>query len=278
MECDLGNITLHFEARGEGRPVLMIHGWSLNCSAMMADMEPIFESRPGWKRIYPNLPGHGHSPGPKWMENQDEILDVLLAFCDRVIGDERFLVAGVSAGAYLARGIIQRRGEQIDGLLLSVPLIIPLDDERTSPDHVSLFVDPDALADLRPGEEWFAEMAVVQSRELLEMARSEPAYEGGLGDLEFQERIRLSPKNYAYSFDVDRLETPFRAPTLIIAGRQDSVVGYQDAWQILENYPRGTFAVLDMAGHLLGFEQQELFRTLAAEWLDRVEIYREKHE
>ena len=31
----------------------------------------------------------------------------------------------------------------------------------------------------------------------------------------------------------------------MLLGRQDSSVGYKDAWSILDNYPRGTFAVLD---------------------------------
>ena len=54
-------------------------------------------------------------------------------------------------------------------------------------------------------------------------------------------------------------------------GRQDSAVGYVDAWHVLENYPRATYAVLDRAGHGLGEEQKGLFRALAGEWLDRVE-------
>jgi pimeloyl-ACP methyl ester carboxylesterase len=57
----------------------------------------------------------------------------------------------------------------------------------------------------------------------------------------------------------------------VVTGRQDGVVGYRDAWAILENYPRGTFAVLDRSGHFPSVEQEELFHALAGEWLDRVE-------
>jgi hypothetical protein len=49
------------------------------------------------------------------------------------------------------------------------------------------------------------------------------------------------------------------------------VVGYRDAWGILEHYPRATFAVLDRTGHLLAVEHEALFRALAGDWLDRVE-------
>jgi hypothetical protein len=57
----------------------------------------------------------------------------------------------------------------------------------------------------------------------------------------------------------------------MLTGGQDSDVGYRDQWKILENYPRGTFAVLDRAGHGLAIEQSALFTSLVEEWVARVE-------
>jgi pimeloyl-ACP methyl ester carboxylesterase len=91
-----------------------------------------------------------------------------------------------------------------------------------------------------------------------------------VADHEFLARLR---ENYAFSFDVDALPEPFAAPTLMLMGRQDAVCGYQDAWQILESYPRGTCVVLDRAGHCLDVEQRGSFSALVNEWLDRVEEY-----
>lgn len=62
----------------------------------------------------------------------------------------------------------------------------------------------------------------------------------------------------------------FHRPTLIVAGRQDSSVGYADAWRLVDRYPRATFAVLDRAGHALPHEQGPLLGALVEEWLDRV--------
>jgi pimeloyl-ACP methyl ester carboxylesterase len=45
---------------------------------------------------------------------------------------------------------------------------------------------------------------------------------------------------------------------------------YKDAWSILENFPRATFAVLDRAGHSLQIEQEEIFNSLINEWISRV--------
>lgn len=84
----------------------------------------------------------------------------------------------------------------------------------------------------------------------------------------FLEKLR---QRADYSFDVDKLPQPFAGPVVILLGRQDSSVGYQDAWHILENYPRASFAVLDRAGHNLQIEQPQLFNALVGEWLDRVQ-------
>jgi len=84
-----------------------------------------------------------------------------------------------------------------------------------------------------------------------------------IGDQAFQAKIREHPENYEFSFDVDTLPKLCPAPTLIVTGRQDPDVGYRDAWEILDNYPRGTFVVLDRSGHLLGVEQEDLFQRVS---------------
>jgi len=70
---------------------------------------------------------------------------------------------------------------------------------------------------------------------------------------------------------VDFSNDKFTKPTLFLLGRQDSAVGYRDAWKIIENYPRATFAILDTAGHILQIEQEEMFNSLTNDWLNRVE-------
>jgi len=119
-------------------------------------------------------------------------------------------------------------------------------------------------------EELFVNVAVVQSQKLLENMRNIflPARE--LADHDFLTKLS---DNFSFSFDVDSLEKPFPGPMLIIMGRQDSICGYRDAWEILENFPRGSFAVLDRAGHALAIDQEDLSHLLVDEWLNRVEEY-----
>ena len=115
--------------------------------------------------------------------------------------------------------------------------------------------------------------SVVQSQKVADFVHTNNTAAGEAGDQAFQAKIREHDENYAFSFDVDARPKPCPAPTLIVTGRQDSITGFRDAWEILENYPRATFAVLDRAGHGLYIEQEELVHALFNEWLDRVEEY-----
>jgi pimeloyl-ACP methyl ester carboxylesterase len=269
MECQLKNINVHYKIYGEGHPLISLHGFSPNHRSMSGCLEPILEHRSGWQRIYPDLPGMGKTPGKEWITNSDQMLSIILEFMDQVIPNQRFVLAGDSYGSYLARGIIYRRPAVVDGLLLICPMIVPNHAKRSVPPHVTLVKDPALLSGLESGErEEFESFAVVQSQRIWERTRDEVLTGIKVADEGFL--TRLQAHGYPFSFDVDAAP-PFEKPTLILVGRQDAMVGYRDAWEILENYPRGTFAVLDRAGHNLQIEQEVLFDALVNEWLDRIE-------
>jgi pimeloyl-ACP methyl ester carboxylesterase len=273
LECKLDDITVYYQVFGTGRPILMLHGWSLDHRHMVSEMEPVFVQRDGWRRIYPDLPGHGQTLSRPWISDQDDMLGVVLNLIDELMPGERFVVAGMSAGAYLARGVLYHRAAMVDGLLLTVPVVVPDDAKRDRPAPVTLVGDATLTEQLEGDVKAAMQFAVVQSRSMREALQIHYCPPGREGDQEFRRRIRRDPNRYGFSMDIDALSRPFSAPTLILTGRQDSAVGYRDAWQILENYPRASFVVLDRAGHLLAVDQKGLFRALVGEWLDRVEEY-----
>jgi len=273
MECALENITIHYETYGEGRPILFIPGWGLNARLTADQMEPCFHQREGWKRIYIDPPGHGKTPGKDWITNQDKMLEVILACIDKLTAGQKYCLVGISLGAYLARGVILQRAQFVDGMAMIVPAIIAEDEKRSVPPYKVLIKDPSVYAELTPMEQDLFGMSVIHSRTWLDTIRSSPQIpDDENGDPEFLGKIRDKPEKYAFSFDVDAVSESFPGPSLIITGRQDSVVGYRDAWNLLENYPRASYVVLDRAGHPLE-DSAELVNVLIREWLDRVEEY-----
>jgi hypothetical protein len=55
-------MTLHHASHGEGTPLLAIHGWTPDHRLMTGCLEPNFESRPEYRRLYPDLPAWARVP------------------------------------------------------------------------------------------------------------------------------------------------------------------------------------------------------------------------
>ncbi|MCB2294513.1 alpha/beta hydrolase [Clostridium algoriphilum] len=269
MECKMKNISIYYEVIGSGKPIIMIHGSHVDHRLMTGCMEPLFNNRGGYKRIYIDLPGMGKTKVENWITNSDVMLDIVIDFIEKIIPNENFLLAGESYGGYLARGIVHRIANRVDGLFLLCPSIIMDFKKRSIPSHIILKRDEKLLSQLEPSEaEGFTSIQVVQSKKIWARYRDEILSGIRLADNNFL--LNLQQNGYAFSVDLNRLKEKFNKPTLILLGRQDSSVGYKDAWSILDNYPRATFAVLDKAGHNLQIEQVELFNSLVTEWIVRV--------
>lgn len=262
-------VAWHVVERGEGLPVLSLHGWSPDHRIMLGCLEPIFANRPGYRRIYPDLPGMGGTSAPQWIASSDDLFEVVTDFVTERIGSAPFLVIGESYGGYLARALANALPDQVLGLALICPMGEAVyDAERTVPERQVLRPNPKLLEDVadRRLAEAFAGMAVVQTSEALRRFRDEVLPGLDAMDLEVLERIfrqwrlSVSPES----------ALPYQRPTLIITGRQDQCVGYTDQYALLPHYPRATFAILDVAGHNAQIEQPRLFSELVTEWLDRV--------
>ena len=274
MECKLENITLNYEIYGDGYPVLMIHGWPVDHRIMKGCMEPLFETRPNYKRIYFDLPGMGKTKGEDWIEGTDDYLNIIIEFVEKIIPNESFIIVSESYGCYLARGLIKKKQNLIDGVLFLVPVTLPYEEQRDLPEPVILAKDENLISKLSPFErEIFEDVATIINKKVLERGKEEGLSGVTIADYVFLEKVR---ENHEFSFNVDLLNDKFTKPTLFLLGRQDSTVGYRDAWKIIENYPRATFAIIDRAGHILQIEQEELFNSLTNDWLDRVESFLKK--
>lgn len=262
--------NVYYEEFGKGMPVINLHGFTLDLNSMTGCMEPIFQERKRWKRIYLDLPGHGKTPGREWIKESDDVLQIILDFIDNLIPNAKFGLVGLSYGGYLAQGIIHQRPEQVAGLLLIVPRVVSSPTERNLPKKRVLVRDDEFLEKMdAKTREGFEDVAVLQTQDIWNRYEREVTSGVNVADKVFLQR--LDPSIDAFSFDTEAMSKRFEKPTLIITGRQDHIVGYQDAWTILENYPRATFSVLDRAGHALQIEQEGLFNALVNEWLDRVE-------
>ncbi len=257
--------SLHQVEHGEGRPLLVLHGLPLDHRYMEACLEPVFVGRADWKRLYLDLPGHGRSPAEASISSNDGMVESVVRHIERSVLRGPIAVAGLSYGGYLARGVARRLRERLAGLLLWAPSRYPREERHPAP-RTLLRDDPALVASATPEEARFVRMLTEPTPAGLDAIRNLIVPAVRLADHQFLDRVAGS------RLSLDPEAEPIGCPTLIVCGRQDASVGYRDAWELVERYPRATFAVLDGAGHLLGSaEEVDLFRRLVGEWLDRID-------
>jgi pimeloyl-ACP methyl ester carboxylesterase len=185
----------------------------------------------GFRRIYPDLPGMGETAASDSIRSADDVL----------------------AGGYYAQAIASRT-PTIAGLALVCPL---LPDARDVPEHR-------VIAGGGIGDETFRTYFVIQTPDMLDRYERFIAPSAKLVDAAALERIgenwQLTPSP----------GNPYPGPTLVVAGRLDSTVGFAASADLLDEYPHATLAVLYEAGHALPHERPELLGVLVRDWLARV--------
>jgi pimeloyl-ACP methyl ester carboxylesterase len=260
---------LHHVDTGEGIPVLIFHGATLDHRHMMESLEPVFAERPGWRRIYVDLPGHGQSPPRDSIRTQDDLLSAVMDFATDILGDARFAIAGESRGSYVAQGMIHLNPAPVIGAALIVPGGSPSADPDRLPPHQVFVTDPDLWVEMSLDErKWMGGFHVVQNSAILKKMRRTKHPARALCDQDQADRVNA---NFDFSFHRLGERTDFDGPSVIIAGRQDSLSGYLDAMDLVAGFSRASLAVLDTAGHGVAWERPELFNALVVDWLQRME-------
>lgn len=255
MQAQVGDVTVHYVEHGAGRPVLVLHGAGVDHREPRACFEPAFAGAAGHRRIYPDLPGMGRTPAPESLRSAQDVLATLLGFADEVAGGSAYLLVGHSAGAYFAQAMAAAQPARVAGLALVCPLLAGA---RDVPEHRV------AVGTGEIGDDEFRGYFVVQTPEMLERYERHVLPAVGLVDHAAMERI-------GERWELPAVDGPaYAGPTLVVAGRLDSTVGYAAAADLLDHLPHATLAVVDDAGHALPHEQPDVLRALVTDWLGRV--------
>jgi pimeloyl-ACP methyl ester carboxylesterase len=247
---------------GRGTPVVCLPPFSLDRSVMAAALEPVLGRRPGLRRIYVDLPGHGESPaGPATSEHT---VAAVSAFVRGRLGGAAALLAGWSYGGYIAAALARRQPVAVSGLLLICPGVRPGERDLPGPPAEPApqgWLD-EVSADLR------AHLATaIGYRAAHTAARVAGVLAGSLpGDEEYRQRLRGDGFRLADEAE----EGPvYPGPTCVVTGRRDRIVGFADQFRSLGGYPSASFAILADAGHYLPLERPAEFGSLVETWLDR---------
>jgi pimeloyl-ACP methyl ester carboxylesterase len=246
-------IELEALRRGNGRPILALHGFdTIDPAAPFLDLL----ARHG-EVIAPSSPGFGQSPRPKDFDKVYDLVHLYLAALDE-LADDKVTLIGFSFGGWIAAEVAAACGHRLDKLVLVAPLGIKVSDRETqdildifnrSPDLVrrASWHDPDRFA---PDYNAMSDEAVVvraRNREALCLYAWHP---------------------YMYNPQLPRWLARVKAPTLLVWGVSDGVVSpdYGRAYSRL--IPGSAFALIEGAAHHPEIEQPEAFVERVAAFLE----------
>ncbi|SEM33523.1 alpha/beta fold hydrolase [Nonomuraea pusilla] len=250
--------------RGEGIPLVMIHGYTID-HRLLLPLEPVFDRRPGWRRLYLDLPGHGRSPRLPGTTSAAALAEAVADWVADTVGDEPFAVLGQSFGGQIARAVTARFGRQVLGSALLAP-VVRWGAERTLPDVTTLERDEALLAGLPAEDRDLFGLVMARltrsdhelfTRHLLPGWRAHDR--GAAAELEADFLLPEWPERHAPAH---------QGAHLLVTARQDALVGWEDQMELLGHYPHMSAAILDGAGHNPQVEVAGRVHDLVAHWLD----------
>ncbi|ABK02037.1 alpha/beta hydrolase fold protein [Arthrobacter sp. FB24] len=249
---------------GEGQPLVVIHGFGVDHRIMLPLEDALDES--GWQRIYIDLPWAAGNADVD-VSSAEQVAQGALDDIHEYLGDRSFAVIGNSFGGMIARYVAHELRDRVLGLATLAGVFEPTHEARILPRRQVVREDPSVLALAGQVRNDYEELTVVQSEATLE-AFTRYALPG-LRSVNQTILDRVAAE-YALSVEPEIAHpAPFEAPSLHLFGRQDHVTGYEDGWKLRDHYVRGTYAVLDAAGHNAHLERPDLTAALVKDWLAR---------
>jgi pimeloyl-ACP methyl ester carboxylesterase len=112
---DVNGLRTWHEVRGEGEPVVLLHGAFAGASSWVAQAPAL--ARSGYRVHLPERRGHAHTPDVEGPLTYDVMADDTVAYLETVVGGPARLV-GWSDGAVVALLVAQRRPDLVDRLVL----------------------------------------------------------------------------------------------------------------------------------------------------------------
>jgi pimeloyl-ACP methyl ester carboxylesterase len=115
-KLDRDGVGIHYEVHGEGRPLLLTHGYSATSHMWRGQIEP-FSRR--YKLIVWDMRGHGQSDYPldQGAYSEEATVADMAALLDAA-GAEKAIVGGLSLGGYMSLAFHLAHPERVEALLI----------------------------------------------------------------------------------------------------------------------------------------------------------------
>jgi pimeloyl-ACP methyl ester carboxylesterase len=250
---DIGDLTIAYEERGAGTPLVLIHGGLATGEMMWASHVPPLAER--YHVFMPDSRGHGRTNNPAGKLSYSQMADDIAGFIE-ALGLEQPLVLGYSDGAQIAIELGLRHLDRVSALVLGGAVTRPtaryLETVRAMGFTEPGQIDVDQFERMYP--------------EFFEMIKTAHAHVYG-PDYWRTFMLQISELWLTVPTYTDAQLASIAVPSLIITGDRDEGDSLDESLRLYRTLPRAELAVIPNADH--GAGETPLFWQAVQDFLSR---------
>jgi pimeloyl-ACP methyl ester carboxylesterase len=242
-KVNVNRIHLAYERRGQGRPLVLLHGFPLD-HHLWDDVAPLLED--SFDIIVPDLRGFGNSTMIESALSMDDYASDIASLLDH-LNIQKAAIVGHSMGGYVALAFARRYPERVSGLgLVSSQLLADPPERKEGRYKSAADVEANGIGSVVEAmAPKFTTDQKLQAYARESMQRQQPAaYIGAL-------------KAMAERADSTPLLSSFHFPVVIVHGDSDSLIPIDRAREVKQALPQAHLVEIQGAGHMPMMEAAE---------------------
>jgi 3-oxoadipate enol-lactonase len=261
----VGESPLHVVQRGAGTPLLLVHGYPLDHSMWLGQLNGLSDE---YRVIAPDLRGFGSSVVTPGTVTMKQLADDLVSLLDALGIDEPIIFCGLSMGGYAAWQFALAHRSRLARLILC--------DTRAVADSAEA-----AAGRLKTAERVLTEGSAVAAEAIIPKLFAPATFQEQPRTVESTRQVilRTNPEGIAAALkgmaqrpDVSSRLSEIDVPALLICGEHDGIAPPAEMRQIAAAMPNARFVEVTAAGHMAPLERPAEVNTAIREFLRATQI------
>ncbi len=261
-KVQLSDFTMAYDDVGSGKAILFIHGYPLTRKMWQPQLDELSSHL---RVIAPDLRGHGESTATKGIYTMELLAGDCQALLD-YLNIEKVILCGLSMGGYISLAFARRYPERLAGLILTATRAAAdttegkANRDRAIQEARQNGVNP-IIESLIP--RLLSPSTIQRNPQLIESLRQimqAVSVDAIIGDLS---GMKERPDSRAYLPEIN-------VPTLIIHGKNDSLIPLTEVQDMNSAIPNSQLILLDNCGHLPNLEASALFNQTILDFIKSI--------